>query len=519
MLDRETRTPTLTGQIIDGRYRVLDLLGEGAMGKVYKAEQVQMGRLCAVKVMKPSDLGEVGGVQRFRREASNAARIVHPNVAAVYDFGEMARERWFLAMEFVEGQPLRSWIDRTEPLSVTRAVEIAVQVADGLAAAHELDIVHRDLKPDNILVAERANGTVLAKIVDFGVAKRAAPGVETLTSSGMVVGTPLYMSPEQFNPNETIDGRSDLYALGCVLFEMLTRERPFPGTSLGDALKRLAMPPRTLAEVRPDVSWPHGLQKVLDALMAIDPADRPGTGTVAATLLLDAVPEAVEMRRRGSAVTVTPTPRSSLLVSSEPAIQRPPDRGSMEEEHSMLLFSPASAVVEKSAEAFERPTSTVHTSTLRRIPRMLVATVLLTFAAVASWQWSSRFRNQGGTVNGSSDLSAQSAQGPSPISEMSVIPMLSDSIAALQRLGEGEEVSIEAARELRRRAGRILPYARTAEDSASILFWDLQGAMALEDSSAFCTVMAQLAPVLAGTTSEKPVMMIREAGFPCGTRM
>ena len=164
----------LVGTIIAERYHIIKKLGEGGMGQVYLAEHVKMGRKSAVKVMNPGMVQNVDAVSRFNREAQNASRINHPNVAGIYDFGETPDGLVYLAMEFVEGKPLTEIIREHGALPPMRASEIARQTAEGLSVAHDMGIVHRDLKPDNIMVAKGRQGADLVKVVDFGIAKAAA---------------------------------------------------------------------------------------------------------------------------------------------------------------------------------------------------------------------------------------------------------------------------------------------------------------------------------------------------------
>ncbi|MGH7649466.1 MAG: serine/threonine-protein kinase, partial [Gemmatimonadaceae bacterium] len=255
-------TPRLTGlvgQVIAGRYRVLEQLGQGAMGRVYLAEHIKMGRRCAVKVMSPDLLTDADAIGRFNREATNASRIQHPNVAAVYDFGESSDGLVFLAMEFVPGEALSRICEREHALPAERAAHIARQVADGLDAAHDKGIIHRDLKPDNIMIARARDGRDVVKIVDFGIAKgthHGATSQQHFTRTGVVVGTLQYMSPEQLG-GDPIDGRSDLYALACILYEMLTGESAFPGATIEARLqRRLAGEPLRPRDANPSVPAP-----------------------------------------------------------------------------------------------------------------------------------------------------------------------------------------------------------------------------------------------------------------------
>jgi serine/threonine protein kinase len=266
----------LVGQVVADRYHVVKKLGEGGMGQVYLAEHVKMGRRSAIKVMNPSMVHDPDAVARFNREASNASRITHPNVCAIYDFGETPEGLIYLAMEYIEGEPLTDLLHREGALKVPRAVHIFRQVADALQAAHDLGIVHRDLKPDNIMLTKTRGGADMVKVVDFGIAK-AVGGDESgqkVTKTGLVVGTPEFMSPEQLS-GDKLDGRSDLYSLALVFYKMLTGQLPFEADTVQETMiKRLTDEPAKLAALRPDLPFPPGLQEVLDNALARTPVDR-----------------------------------------------------------------------------------------------------------------------------------------------------------------------------------------------------------------------------------------------------
>jgi hypothetical protein len=264
----------LIGCIVADRYHVLSKLGEGGMGRVYLAEHVKMGRKSALKVMRPGAVKDVESISRFNREAANASRISHPNVAAIYDFGETTDGIIYLAMELVDGPPLTTLLEQSGALPPGRAAEIARQAAEGLAAAHDLGIVHRDLKPDNLIVAKGRDGEDLVKIVDFGIAKAAGNDAQKVTKTGLVIGTPEYMSPEQLS-GDPVDGRSDIYSLGLVTFNMLTGKLPFPSDSAQESLlMRLTDAPKTLRETQPEADWPADLQAALDKALARSAAER-----------------------------------------------------------------------------------------------------------------------------------------------------------------------------------------------------------------------------------------------------
>lgn len=264
----------LEGSIIADRYHILRKLGEGGMGQVYLAEHIKMGRKSAIKVMNPSMSQDPDAIGRFNREAANASRITNNNVAAIYDFGETPEGLIYLAMEYVEGESLTKVMEKTGALPADRAANITRQVAEGLDAAHEMGIVHRDLKPDNIMIAKNRDGGDVVKVVDFGIAKAAGGDGQKVTKTGLVVGTPEYMSPEQLS-GDPLDARSDIYTLALVAFHMLTGTLPFPSTTLQESMiMRLTDRPRTLAEMRPDASWPAAVQRVLDRALQRKSADR-----------------------------------------------------------------------------------------------------------------------------------------------------------------------------------------------------------------------------------------------------
>jgi len=272
---------------------------------------VKMNRQCAIKVMSPALVNDAESASRFAREASNAARIIHPNVAAVFDYGE-SDGLVYLVMEFVDGEPLSRLLAREAPFGLERAVDLARQIADGLGAAHELGIVHRDLKPDNILVSRSRSGREVVKVVDFGIAKAMQEGAgEALTRTGLVIGTPEFMSPEQLL-GDPIDARSDLYALGCIMHLMLTAAPAF------DAPTREQMIKRRLSENPPhpqslDPGIPDTIDRVISRLLARTPDDRFSSAAEVREAL-----SGQHTRRLGGDGSVIPrveTPRSAPTVA------------------------------------------------------------------------------------------------------------------------------------------------------------------------------------------------------------
>src|SRR6185312_12158426 len=261
----------LVGSVLADRYHIVRRIGEGGMGQVYLAEHVKMRRRSAVKVLHQGMVNDPDAIARFNREASNASQIQHPNVAAIYDFGETDDGLIYLAMEFIDGEPLRKVIERQGALPAAQAADITRQVADALDAAHEMGIIHRDLKPDNIMIARGRSGEDVAKVVDFGIAKATSGDDQKVTRTGLAIGTPEYMSPEQLS-GDALDNRTDIYSLGLVAFNMLTGQLPFPAVSSREAMiARLTERPRTLAEIKDDVAWPPELQTVMDRALASQP--------------------------------------------------------------------------------------------------------------------------------------------------------------------------------------------------------------------------------------------------------
>ena len=266
----------LVGQVVADRYHIIKKLGEGGMGAVYLGEHVKMGRKSAIKVMTQAMANDPDAVSRFNREAANASRLSHPNICQIYDFGETSDGLIYLAMEFIEGCSLSDLIEREGSLPPARAGSILRQSADALQVAHDQTIVHRDIKPDNIMIVQARDGSDVAKVVDFGIAKAVA-GDETgqkVTKTGLVVGTPEYMSPEQLS-GDKLDGRSDIYSLALVMYKMLTGVLPFRAdTAQETMIKRLTDNPLPLEEARPDIVFPPRLQAVMDRALSRSVSDR-----------------------------------------------------------------------------------------------------------------------------------------------------------------------------------------------------------------------------------------------------
>lgn len=232
------------GDVLDGKYRIRKLIGSGGMGAVYLGEHVRVQRLVAIKVLQASANAVEGAVERFEREAQAAARIGSDHIVDVFDLGLTPAGERFMVMEFLEGEAMRQRMVRGECGSPQQLIPIVTQLLDGLAAAHAAGIVHRDLKPDNIfLLREKAGRPDYVKILDFGISKFMQLSGGTATRTGIVMGSPNYMSPEQVRSSNEVDGRSDLYAVGVILFEGVTGQVPFKANTFAELLFKIVYEP------------------------------------------------------------------------------------------------------------------------------------------------------------------------------------------------------------------------------------------------------------------------------------
>ena len=298
--------PTLeAGTVIAGRYKVVRLIGKGGMGVVYRAEHVHMRKTVALKVLHREYLKVEEVVARFEREAVAAARIEHPNVVAASDFGKLEDGSFYLVLEFVDGQSLRSLIEKSGPLPMARTIRIAQQTLFALGAAHGNHIVHRDLKPDNVMLVADAEGEDRVKVLDFGIARVAGPDqsrdATKLTQMGMVMGTVAYMSPEQAT-GQPVDERADLYSFGVMLYEMIAGVVPFDAELPSQVLAR------QLVEEPPPlpVGTPEPLVRLVMDLMQKKPEDRPAS--------------AQEVLERLAELTATPSGRVVAPPSGPPRV-------------------------------------------------------------------------------------------------------------------------------------------------------------------------------------------------------
>src|SRR5581483_4268912 len=287
--EKESAQPAdpLLGRTIEGKYRFDAKLGEGGMGAVYKATRMLIGDIVAIKVLHGAQSATAQAGERFRREAQAAARLKHPNAVAIYDFGVTGDGLLYLIMELAEGQSLRSLIKEKGAIPPQMAAEIMGQACSALDEAHQHNIVHRDIKPDNIMVRTTSGG-MQVKVLDFGIAKlRDLTGSDTLTQHGSVIGTPHYMSPEQCL-GEELDGRSDIYSLGVVLYEMLSGVAPFRGNTSREIItKHITQPPPSIRSINASLS--PEVDAVLQQVLEKDRDARPQTASVLVKMLNNAL--------------------------------------------------------------------------------------------------------------------------------------------------------------------------------------------------------------------------------------
>jgi eukaryotic-like serine/threonine-protein kinase len=334
---------TLIGTLFDGRYQILRKLGAGGMANVYLAEDQELGRRVAIKILNDRHANDEQFVERFRREAKNAAALSHPNIVSIYDRGE-AEGTYYIAMEYLDGRSLKELILSRGDAPIAVVVEYAQQILSALGFAHRHGIVHRDIKPHNALV----DGEGRVKVTDFGIARA---GTSQMTEAGSIVGTAQYLSPEQARGGD-VDQRSDLYSVGVLMYEMLTGSVPFAGdTPVEIAMKHLSQTPEPPSTRRADV--PRELDLVVMRALAKDPADRyqsaeemkadldriargagvareteetatqimrsPMAGPLAATAATNIIPP----RRRGAGAPAAPLPPSVYYDLDEPIHRRP----------------------------------------------------------------------------------------------------------------------------------------------------------------------------------------------------
>ncbi|WP_394827861.1 protein kinase domain-containing protein [Pendulispora albinea] len=301
------------GVILAGKYRVERVLGAGGMGVVVAARHLQLESLVALKLMVPAALDVEGSAERFRREAQAVARLRGEHIAHVTDFGILDTGRPYIVMEFLDGADLDTVLNARGRLPAREAIDYVIDVCKAMVEAHDAGIVHRDLKPHNLFRTNRPDGTTLVKVLDFGISKFI--GVEGFdaasTETGALLGSPAYMSPEQIRSSKHVDARTDIYALGAILFQFVTGERVFRAASLGEMLVSVIHDaPRSIRQVRPEL--PADLDAVVARCLQKDPSKR----FASARELLIALQSVRSSRRSSPAVSseILPLNRSVVLA-------------------------------------------------------------------------------------------------------------------------------------------------------------------------------------------------------------
>ncbi len=265
------------GTILNGTYQIQEVVGRGGMGCVYKARDILMERTVAIKMLHAHLVQDQSSIQRFQQEARAASAINHPNVITAYDFGISETGQPYLIMDFLQGKSLSATIDESNGLEYSRAIHILAQTCDALHVAHTKGVIHRDLKPSNIMVVQNRDDPDFVKIVDFGIAKlmpHSGKQSQNLTQTGELFGSPLYMSPEQFL-GKTLDERTDIYAMGCVIYESLIGRPPFSGEHVLETMhKHIHEPPTKFATARPDLKIPAKLEAICMRALEKEPDAR-----------------------------------------------------------------------------------------------------------------------------------------------------------------------------------------------------------------------------------------------------
>ncbi len=404
------------GTVVHGKYRIISKTGQADMSTLYKALHLRLDEVRALKVMNAELARDPLFLKRFEQEALLTRKLQHPNVVRVDDIEETEDGRPFMVMEYIEGQNLKKVIQEEGPLPAWRVCSIARQVASALDAAHQLGMIHRDIKPDNIALIQTPSGEQ-AKVLEFGVAKLKearvgeAAGMLTLSGALAVIGTPQYMSPElsMGKRGDELDGRSDIYTLGIVMYEMLTGALPFKsGTMMNMILAHVQTPPTPVQTVRPDVPIPEALASLVMKCLEKDRASRPSSAKAMVEELdqiqagLPAPPgatkPAAEAPPARAAAPQETTPRASTPEPQAPAPSTPAAQPRVEGR-----VAPAAA---------SRPAEIGATTPAKRSGALAAvwATIIVIVVGVGGWYVVSRFRNQTGvapkTTSGEGSVSA-----------------------------------------------------------------------------------------------------------------
>src|SRR5262245_8885025 len=260
---------TYSTRLLDGKYQIIDRLGVGGMGEIFKVRHIHLNELRVIKIMRPNVAADDQGMQRFLQEARTSTMIKHKNLAMLYDFAQLEDGSYYMVWEFIDGTNIQKWISTNGPIPPRLTVEISIQALNGLEHLHAMGLIHRDISPENIMLSQDHQGKLLVKVIDFGIAKQLAEGEggQGLTQTGMFLGKLKYASPEQagfLKEGEHLDPRSDLYSFGIVLYEMLAGRAPFQATNPhGYILKHVTEKPAPIAETNPNAKVPAQLESII----------------------------------------------------------------------------------------------------------------------------------------------------------------------------------------------------------------------------------------------------------------
>jgi eukaryotic-like serine/threonine-protein kinase len=260
---------TYSARLIDGKYQILDRLGIGGMGEIFKVRHIHLNELRVIKIMRPNVAQDDQGLQRFLQEARTSTMIKHKNLAMLYDFAQLDDGSYYMVWEFIDGTNIQKWIAQNGAMPPRLTIEISVQALNGLDHLHSMGLIHRDISPENIMLSQDHHGKLLVKVIDFGIAKSLADGDQGhgLTQTGMFLGKLKYASPEQagfLKEGEHLDPRSDLYSFGIVMYEMLSGRAPFLATNPnGYILKHVTEKPAPIAQTNPEAKVPPQLEAII----------------------------------------------------------------------------------------------------------------------------------------------------------------------------------------------------------------------------------------------------------------
>jgi len=326
--------PFIGRDILQGQFQILQKIGSGGMGSVYKALQPAMNRMVAVKILHPKLANRKDLVSRFRREARAMSHLTHPNTVKVYLYGELEDGSLYIVMEFLEGKNLNQTVRSEGPMTIERGLPVLIQACNALEEAHRAGIIHRDLKPENIFLSQQGGMKDYAKVLDFGLAKvterEMRPGSIILTQEGMVFGTPEFMSPEQAQ-GKSLTAASDIYSLAVILYEVLTGKLPFDAKNPMEFIQlHVTTKPKPINERVPGKTFPPLLWTVLSKALEKKPEDRWGSASEfahALTAVLNGLPEVPPFQDGAPRPMLQSVPAAAVptpLAQPAPTVAMPP---------------------------------------------------------------------------------------------------------------------------------------------------------------------------------------------------